>query len=133
LSRIVGEIILLSSFQIDQAGTIITGGAISMEIYYKCTGIYQMAGFMAAVLAFPTTFQNKMIGFAWGICGISILNLVRILSIFYVGYYYPAIVPVFHGIIWEALMILFSLLLWMWWANKNAQSFRRAQPVAISP
>ena len=132
LSHVISEMILFLGFQIERAGTIITGGGLSLEIYYKCTGIYQMAGFMAAVLAFPTNFQNKIIGFAWGIFGIGILNLTRILSIFFVGLYFPNVVIIFHGIIWEVLMILFSLLLWMYWANKNFRAIRKKQTVAVN-
>ncbi len=132
LSYIIGEIILFLGFQIDQTGTIITGGGISIEIYYKCTGIYQMAGFMAAIMAFPTNLQNKIIGFAWGIFGISILNLLRILSIFCVGLYFPNVVRIFHGLFWEVFMILFSLLLWVYWAHKNFRVFNKKQPAAIN-
>lgn len=122
LSYVISEIILFLGFQIDRVGTIITGGGISLEIYYKCTGVYQMAGFMAGVLAFPTNYQNKIIGFAWGIFGIGILNLLRILSIFYIGLYLPNAVRIFHGVIWEILMILLSFLLWVYWANNNFRS-----------
>jgi exosortase/archaeosortase family protein len=133
LSQLIGEVILFLGFQIERAGTIITAGGLSLEIYYMCTGIYQMAGFMAAVLAFPTNYQNKIIGCVWGFFGIGILNLTRILSIFFVGFYFPNLVIIFHGVIWQVLMILFSLLLWMLWANKNFRAIRKNQTVAATP
>jgi exosortase/archaeosortase family protein len=45
-------------------------------------------------------------------------NVVRIVGIFYVGVYAPRLIPFFHNVLGEALMILLVLITWSLWAKR---------------
>lgn len=98
----------------------ITSKDFTMIISNKCTGIYQIAGFIAGVLSFPSSFRAKIGGILNGILLISLINLIRIISIFYVGISKPEWIPLFHGVIWETLMIVVTVIIWFWWQSGKA-------------
>ncbi|MFQ5863934.1 MAG: hypothetical protein ACE5IW_01765 [bacterium] len=120
LSYFISLILQSSGNEIERIGTVIRCGGFSMDIYYKCTGVYQAAGFVAGVFAYPTPLRNKVAGVVCGVGCISVINVVRIVSIFYTGLHLPKFLPVFHGIIWETLMILLTIWLWLMWAKRSS-------------
>jgi hypothetical protein len=54
--------------------------------------------------------------------GIFIINEVRLISLFYIGIYAPAIFDTTHLLVWQSLMILFALGLWLLWAYKYVRT-----------
>jgi len=122
LSGLIGAVLELAGNEIIRVGTIIKSNGFSMNIYYKCTGVYQTAGFVAGVLAYPTAFRAKVVGVVWGSLVIGFINVFRLVSIFYIGLYIPEWVAFSHSVIWEALMILSTILVWRLWARRaNAE------------
>jgi len=117
LTYLIGLVIKTLGNPIEMQATIITTPHFSMEIYYKCTGIYQLTGYLAGVLAYPTTFRKKASGMIWGSCLINILNFIRILSIFYIGILATEWVDFFHAVLWEALFIFVTIGLLFFWAK----------------
>ena len=69
----------------------------------------------AAIFAFPAPFKNKLIGFAIGFVAIQALNLVRIISLFYMGQWSMTWFEWFHLYLWQALIILDALVVWLIW------------------
>ena len=53
------------------------------------------------------------------------LNLFRIVSLFFVGAYFPKVFHMVHVDGWQALFILITLFLWIAWAR---WALRGAQP-----
>ena len=122
LSGLIGVVLEWSGNEIIRAGTIIKSDGFSMNIYYKCTGVYQTAGFVAGVLAYPASFRTKIPGVIWGSLAINLINVFRIVSIFYIGLYIPQWLAFFHGVIWEALMIILTIFAWWLWVRRaNAE------------
>ena len=48
------------------------------------------------------------------------INLVRIISLFYIGIYLPDFFNSSHIFIWQSIVILFGVGLWMLWADRFA-------------
>lgn len=117
LSTVIEVILQSLGSEIERVGTIIKTTGFSMDITYKCTGVYQATGYLAAVLAYPTNLRNKIIGVIFGVCFISFINIIRILSIFFTGLYAPEWIPFFHGVFWEALMIILTITVWLLWVK----------------
>ena len=62
-----------------------TGFAVSIE--RGCNGIEAVIILASAIFAFPAPWKHKLAGFAVGFVAIQALNLVRIISLFYLGQY----------------------------------------------
>ncbi|MCC5865763.1 MAG: exosortase H [Wenzhouxiangella sp.] len=102
---------------VESAGKIIrdleTGFAISIEP--GCNGVEALIILFAAIFAFPAPLKHKLIGFAIGFCAIQGLNLVRIISLFYMGQWNMTWFNWFHLYLWQALIILDALVVWLIW------------------
>ena len=90
-----------------------TGFAVSIEP--GCNGVEALIILFAAIFAFPAPLKNKLIGFAIGFVAIQSLNLVRIISLFYLGQWNMTWFNWFHLYLWQALIILDALVVWLIW------------------
>jgi exosortase/archaeosortase family protein len=56
-----------------------------------------------------------VVGFLIGFVAIQALNLVRIISLFYIGQWSQVWFDWFHHYLWQALIILDALVVWLIW------------------
>ncbi len=92
-----------------------TTNGFAIAIERGCNGIEAMIVLVAAVLAFPSPFRHKLVGLAIGFVAIQALNVVRIISLFYLGQWSMTAFEWFHLYIWQALIILDALVVWLIW------------------
>lgn len=100
------------------SGTLLSSSRFAVNIYHGCNGLLATSIFLAAVLAFPSTLRQKAIGAAIGIPAIQAINLVRIVALYYTGIYLPEFFEAAHGYVWQTLVILFSMVVWIYWAER---------------
>lgn len=103
-----------------------TGFGVRIE--RGCNGVEALIILFAAIFAFPAPLKNKLIGFAAGFFAIQGLNLVRIISLFYLGQWNQVAFEWFHLYLWQALIILDALVVWLIWLRTLPQA--RAQAAA---
>jgi exosortase H (IPTLxxWG-CTERM-specific) len=89
-----------------------------VRIERGCNGIEAVIILFAAIFAFPAPFKHKMIGFVIGFFAIQLLNLVRIISLFYLGQWNQVAFEWFHLYLWQALIILDALVVWLIWLRR---------------
>jgi exosortase H (IPTLxxWG-CTERM-specific) len=112
-------------------GTIIQGPRFAVNIRNGCNGVEAMLIFLAAVLAFPASWRSRLLGLGIGIVAIQVVNLVRVIALYLTGVYFPRIFDASHTVIWQSIVILFGVLLWILWANRWATpSSESAEPAA---
>lgn len=87
----------------------------AIEIAPGCNGLEAVAILIAALAAFPATWRQRALGFAVGFVAIQALNLVRIISLFYIGMWDMRWFDWFHLYLWQALIILDALIVWLLW------------------
>ena len=87
----------------------------SVSIRRGCDAIEPAWFFCAAVLAFPAPWRRKLTGLAAGTAFILLLNLARIVSLYFIGMEAPAYFATAHLELWPAAFILTALLLWIGW------------------
>ena len=90
-----------------------TGFAMTIEA--GCNGVEAMLVLLAGILAFPAPWRSKLIGLAIGAVAIQALNLVRIVSLFYLGQWDMKWFEWAHLYLWQALIMLDALIVWMLW------------------
>lgn len=92
-----------------------TTNGFAIEIERGCNGVEAMIVLTAAVLAFPAPWRHRLAGLALGFAAIQALNVVRIISLFYLGQWSMTAFEWFHLYIWQALIILDALVVWLIW------------------
>lgn len=123
-------IIEMFDYGVESAGKVIrdldSGFAVSIEP--GCNGVEALIILFAAIFAFPAPFKYKLIGFAIGFVAIQSLNLVRIISLFYLGQWNMTWFNWFHLYLWQALIILDALVVWLIWLRMMPHAARRPRP-----
>ena len=99
-------------------GTIVGSSSFAYNVVAECTAIGPIILFAGAVLAYPATWRSRIIGISLGVVLLTALNLVRLVSLFYIGAYFPNYLPMAHYLVWQAAIIIFAILLWLWWADR---------------
>jgi exosortase H (IPTLxxWG-CTERM-specific) len=115
-----GAVLDLLGQHVIQSGTILRSPKFAVNIRNGCNGVEAMLIFLAAVLAFPASWKSRLAGLALGILAIQIVNLIRVVALFLTGVYFPRIFDTSHTVIWQTIVILVGVLLWIFWANRFA-------------
>ena len=109
------SIINLLGQQSQVSGTTIRAPGFAIAIRRGCDALEPAWFFCAAVLAFPAAFSRKLPGILVGAVAILALNLVRIVSLFFIGLRRPGMFEIVHLEIWPAVFIVTAILLWVGW------------------
>lgn len=104
-----------------------SGFAVSIE--RGCNGLEAVIILFAALFAFPAPWKHRWVGFLIGFVAIQALNLVRIISLFYIGQWSQVWFDWFHHYLWQALIILDALVVWLIWLRYLPRPAARPNPV----
>jgi exosortase/archaeosortase family protein len=88
----------------------------ALRIERGCDAIHPAALYAAAVLASPVALVPRLAGLAVGVACLAAINLVRIVSLYYVQVAAPRLFEVAHVEVWQALFIFLAVGLWAGWA-----------------
>lgn len=100
------------------AGEVIMGNNFSMRVIYDCSGIFVMVIYMAAVMAYPTSLKKISLGLLIGIPLLHLINILRLVFMFYLGQFFPKYFRLFHIYLWQGIFIVIVLFLWLLWVEK---------------
>jgi exosortase H (IPTLxxWG-CTERM-specific) len=120
IARVSGAVLNLMGQHVRLNGTVIQGPAFAVNIRNGCNGIEAMLIFLAAVLAFPAPWRSRLLGLVLGIAAIQVVNLVRVVALYLTGVYFPKAFEASHTVVWQTIVILCGVLLWIYWANRFA-------------
>jgi len=94
-----------------------TANGFAVSIEAGCNGVEATIVLIAAMLAFPAPWKNKIIGLVAGILAVQGLNIVRIISLFYLGQWNYNVFEWAHLYVWQALIMLDVLIVWLLWVR----------------
>ena len=92
-----------------------TGFAVSIKA--GCNGVEAAIILAAAILAYPSGWAKKGLGMVLGVLAIQCLNLLRIISLYYLGEWNQALLNVAHLYVWPGLIILDALIIFLVWLH----------------
>ena len=104
-----------------------SGFAVSIEA--GCNGVEAAIVLIAGVVAFPATLKHKVVAIVAGFFFVQALNIVRIISLFYLGQWNYTVFEWFHLYLWPVLIMLDVLIVfavYLRWLGK-------AQPAEEAP
>jgi len=100
-------------------GSLVTSPDFAMSIVFGCTAIVPIGIFISAVLAYPCTARQKAVGIVLGIVVLYVLNLVRTVSLYFIGVHFSqGVFDTAHFLIWQPVMILTAIVLWLFWVER---------------
>lgn len=93
----------------------VNGFAVSIEA--GCNGVEATIVLVAAMFAFPAPWRERLVGVAVGIVAVQGLNVVRVISLFYIGQWSLQVFEWAHLYVWQALIMLDVLIVWLVWVR----------------
>ena len=93
-------------------------GDFAVEMQDGCNGATVTILLCSAMLAFPAGWKRKIIGLACGGLIIQSLNIVRFISLYYLGQYSDFWFDFAHSYLWESLLVLDTMVVFWIWASR---------------
>ncbi len=100
----------------------------SLQIRHGCDAILPTALFLSAVLAFPIYLRLKWTAILFGSTALLLINLVRIITLYYARIYKPDWFHALHVDIWQPAFIFLALFFWVMWALRATKPAPHPQP-----
>lgn len=98
-------------------GVYVVSPVFAFHVIRECTAVFPIVIFLSALVATPGTLHHKAWGAAAGTAALFLVNQVRLVSLFYVGRFFPTAFETVHSLVWQSLMILACLLAWLAWLS----------------
>lgn len=115
LARISAALILPFDSSVLAYGKVLqfkdTGFAVSIEA--GCNGVEATIVLIAAVVAFPASWRARIVAIILGFLAIQVMNLARIISLFYLGNWNMEFFEWIHLYLWPALIMLDVLIVFI--------------------
>jgi exosortase H (IPTLxxWG-CTERM-specific) len=97
-------------------------GSGSLQIVVGCNGVEAVLILVAALLAFPAPWARRVLGVVAGTVAILLVNLVRLVNLVAIARYAPAWLDLFHVYIWQVLIVLVAVALFLLWGTYVAHA-----------
>jgi exosortase H (IPTLxxWG-CTERM-specific) len=126
LAEAVAAVINLFGAGAVAKGALVYSPRYSMDIAMGCDGVEASCLYLAGVLAFPTSWRARLIGFALGVPLIHAINLARLVGLYYVGMHWPSVFDGVHDYVAQTIVILFSTAILVFWLQRFGVRHQRA-------
>lgn len=122
IAESTGAILTHLGQSVNVSGRSVSSARYSLVVVLGCDGIEVTAMFAAAVLASPVSLRSRLLFMCGGTVVLVCINVLRIVSLFLVGVYFPRAMDTMHWDAWPAVLIVLVLLCWLiwaWWATQR--------------
>jgi exosortase/archaeosortase family protein len=106
-------------------GTSVLSDQFGISVVTACTGLFATGLYVLAVLVFPATWRARLAGCGVGVCVLFVVNVIRLVSLYYIGVYWPGVLDIAHQVVWQSLVIAIVVAMWLLWAGLASPRRRR--------
>ena len=119
LAALSADIVRLFDPQVIADGKVLQSadGSFAVSIEAGCNGVEATIVLIAAMLSFPAPWKRRLLGLAIGVVAVQALNIVRVISLFYLGQWSFDAFDFAHRYVWQALIMLDVLIVWLLWVR----------------
>jgi exosortase H (IPTLxxWG-CTERM-specific) len=116
-----GYVINLLGGDVDVSANCLWTDYGSVTVAEGCNTVYITILFLAAIIAFPTSWRKRLVGILLGPLGLFIVNILRVITLLYLNDYDTELFEIAHLYLWQFAIILSGGLLWLAWIDKIVQ------------
>jgi exosortase H (IPTLxxWG-CTERM-specific) len=109
-----------------------SASAFAVSIEAGCNGVEATLVLVAAIVAFPAPWPHRLRGIVVGVVAVQALNIVRVISLFYLGRWNRDVFEWAHLYVWQALIMLDVLIVWVIWVRLAPGSRSPIPPLAAA-
>jgi exosortase H (IPTLxxWG-CTERM-specific) len=117
VARVSGTLMRVFDASIMTSGNVIgaSGSPFAVSIEAGCNGVEATLVLVAAMLAFPAPWKHRLRGMLIGVAAVQALHIVRVVTLFYLGRWSEEVFEWAHLYVWQALIMLDVLIVWVVW------------------
>jgi len=109
------------------------GNGLGVSIEAGCNGVEAYIILIAGVVGYPAQWRQRAWGLVLGFAAVQGLNVLRVISLFYLVQWNERAFYIFHTYLWQGLIMLDVLVFWLLWIRSSAGGGGQAQPIAATP
>lgn len=101
------------------SGVTLSTPRFALTLMPGCDALQTSAFFVFAVLAAPISVSllSRVAPLVLGMVVLLAINVVRIISLYYTGVYFPSAFATMHIDVWQALFIFLPIFFWLTWSR----------------
>lgn len=115
-ARMAGAVISVFDTTANVSGQNVMG-RFSLHVSKDCDAMEANILTMAAVVAFPSTWKNRAVGLLASMTVVTVANVVRLCSLYFVGLRWPGAFDFAHLELWPLILIAISLGVFVTWTG----------------
>lgn len=104
----------------------------AVAIKAGCNGVEPVIVLTSAIIAYPSSLKSKLYGIILGFIAIQVINILRIISLFYLLQWDSQWFEWAHLYIWQAVIILDALVIFVIWIRSIASKEGQEVETSIS-
>ena len=114
-SSISAVFLNILGYGVTATGELLSSNAFSVSIEEGCDAIAPAILYAVSVAIFPIAWKARWKGLLFGLLAIFVLNIIRIVTLFLTGIYVPSLFEFMHVDFWQAIFIVFTVGIWIYW------------------
>ncbi|HXH04675.1 MAG TPA: exosortase H [Candidatus Competibacteraceae bacterium] len=130
ITQVAGALIALCGGQVWVSSNTLAIPGFAVQVLDMCNGVEATLVLWSAMLAFPAPWRYKLKGLALGTTTVHALNILRIISLLYLGAYDAELFHWFHWYLWDAVIMLDILVVFLAWLRWAPAVKRPGEPLA---
>lgn len=88
---------------------------VAVSVLPGCNAVEACGLLISGMLSFPTTWKARICGALTGTVAVQSVNILRIISLFFLAGWSETMFEFAHKYIWQALIMLDVLIVWLLW------------------
>jgi exosortase H (IPTLxxWG-CTERM-specific) len=117
LAKVAGVFIHLFDNSLIITGPVLRHGhhGFALEVAKECSGLSASWLLIVAIVAFESPWKHKLWGIVIGLLTLQTINLIRLISLYYIGDWMLDYFELFHEQIWPILLNISMILIFGGW------------------
>lgn len=117
ITQVSGWMIQLWDNNVLVTDNVLSIPGFAVQILDMCNGVEATLLMWAVFLAFPAPWRYRLLGMLIGTLAVHALNILRIISLLYLGVWKPDWFHWVHWYLWDALIMLDILMIFLAWLH----------------
>lgn len=120
-ARCAGWVLNSLGEPVNAIGASLRSARFSLDIKSGCDSIQASAFLVFAILFSPVgvRFRSRLLPVAYGVIFLAVLNIFRIVTLYFAGVHLVKWFDFIHGDLWQGIFTLVPLIWWLAWTQRN--------------
>lgn len=131
-TKIASGILNVFSYGTSATDGMLQSDGIALDVAKGCDGMEPLALFIVGLLLVPFSLRLKLVGLAWGVGILFLLNILRIAGLYIAKVHFPSAFEFLHLHGGFAIFTVITIVIWAVWAQWAMNQQQKITPNATT-